>query len=52
MKGEKIEILRDTSGANEGDVIIRLVGLFELPGSPVFRIEPLDEDASEGGTPD
>lgn len=51
MKGEKIEILRDPSAANQGDAIIRLVGLFELPDSPVFKIESLDEVTSQNGAP-
>lgn len=46
MKGAKIEIVRDESDFSEGDAILRLVDVFELPEKPIFRIGPLDEDAS------
>jgi hypothetical protein len=43
VTGEKIEIVKDAS--SEGEAIIRLVDVFELPENAVFRIEPLDDDA-------
>ena len=51
MKGVKIEIVRDQSAEGAGDAIIRLIGLLELPEQPVFRIAPLDEEASLGDAP-
>lgn len=51
MKGEKIEIVKATDEGDEGEAIIRLLDVFELPGEPVFRIEPLDDDAGLEDTP-
>ncbi len=45
MKGVKIEIVKS---AEDGEAIIRLLGVFELPEKPVFRIDPLDDDARRG----
>lgn len=45
MKGVKIEIVKATDGSDDGEVIIRLLDVFELPEKPEFRIDPLDDDA-------
>jgi len=45
VKGAKIEIVKAAEGADDGEVIIRLLDVFELPEKPVFRIDPLDDDA-------
>lgn len=48
MKGVKIEIVKAAEGSDDGEVIIRLHDVFELPEKPVFRIDPLDDDTRGG----
>lgn len=45
MSVVKIEIVRDISSGVAGEAVIRLNGLFSLPPSSVFRIDPIDEEA-------
>ena len=45
MKGVKIEIVKAAEDSDDGDVLIRLLDVFELPEAPEFRIDPLDDDA-------
>ncbi len=45
MSVVKIEIVRDAASGATGEAVIRLNGLFSLPSSPVFRIDPIDEEA-------
>lgn len=45
MKGVKIEIEKAADDTEDGDAVIRLLDVFELPDKPVFRIDPLDDRA-------
>lgn len=45
MKGMKIEIVKAAEDSDDGEAVIRLLDVFELPEKPVFRIDPLDDDA-------
>lgn len=48
MKGVKIEIVKFAEGAGDGEIVIRLLDVFEVPEEPIFRIDPLDDDARGG----
>lgn len=45
MSAVSVEVVRD------GEAVIRLDGIFEVPPSTVFRIEPLDEEGARAGWP-
>ena len=45
MSVVKVEIVRDASGGAAGEAVIRLNGLYALPASPIYRIDPIDEEA-------
>ena len=45
MTAEALEIVSDPSAPQGGHALIRLRGLWVMPGSPSYIIEPLDEEA-------